>query len=324
MVSRHDDLTAGVGEHGGSSKTPVPTSTLVIHPGALGDVLLAVPALRALGAGPDRRVILAAQPRIGALLAALGVIDAHVPVDALGLEALFVTDPTRRPRLPPAGRVVCWFGARDPTFVARLRELAPGAVVASPVGDGRPVWRHLLDTVEAGAGDWCAPIEVPPAARAGGAELLGGLGADGLPPRLFVHPGAGGATKRWPVEAFAQAIVTIVARVRVNVVVHQGPADAEAADALRRHLGSDAAWLMDPALPALAGALAHASVFLGNDSGVSHLAAAVGVPSLVLFDARNLRWRSWWAGARSQVVTLSTAVPGEVAAVVDALAAMLP
>jgi ADP-heptose:LPS heptosyltransferase len=299
-------------------------ATLAVHPGALGDVLLAVPALRALRAGAGGPLVVAAQPRIGALLEALEVVDGHVGFEGLGLDALFVDDPARAPRLPPLGRLVCWFGARDPVFVRRLTALVPGAVVGPPVGDGAPVWTHLLATVGAGAGEWCAPLVVPPAVRAAGAVALADAGADAPPPWLFVHPGAGGAAKRWPAEAFARAVVTLAARKRMNVVVHQGPADAEAAAALRRHLGAGVVWLVEPPLPALAGALAHAGLYLGNDSGVSHLAAALGVPGLVLFDARHLAWRPWWAGARWRTVTLAEVVRDEVEAVVADLAAMLP
>jgi ADP-heptose:LPS heptosyltransferase len=299
------------------------SATLAVHPGALGDVLLAVPALRALRAEAAGRLLLAAQPRIGALLETMQLVDGHVGFDALGLDALFVDDPARAPRLPPLGRLVCWFGARDPVFVRRLTALVPGAVVASPVGDETSVWTHLLATVGAGAGEWCAPLVVPPAVRAAGAAALADAGADAPPPWLFVHPGAGGVAKRWPGEAFARAIATLAARKRMNVVVHQGPADAEAAAALRRHLGAGVVWLVEPALPALAGALAHAALYLGNDSGVSHLAAALGVPGLVLFDARHLAWRPWWPGARWRTVSLTEVVPAEVEEVVADLAAML-
>ena len=296
--------------------------TLAIHPGALGDVLLAVPALRALRASAQG-VVLAAQPRIGELLEALGVVDRHVAFDSLGLDALFVDDTARPPRLPPLARVVCWFGARDPGFVRRLTALVPGAVVATPSGDGGPVWKHLLDSVGAGPGEWCEPVPVPDPVRELGAETMAAAGADGPPPWLVVHPGAGSAAKRWPADAFARAIVTLAAHRRLNVLVHQGPADAEPAAALRRHLGAGAAWLVEPTLPALAGVLARAHAYLGNDSGVSHLAAALGVPALVLFDARHLAWQPWWSGARPRRVTLTAAVPDEVAAVIAELAEML-
>ena len=298
------------------------TPALAIHPGALGDVLLAIPALRALRAASGR-VTLAAQPRIGALLETLELIDGHVAFDALGLEALFVDDDARRPRLPPFTRLVCWFGARDPVFVRRLTALVPGALVAPSTGGGQRIYEHLLATVAAPVGDWCVPVVLPAAVRALGTETLAAAGADAPPPWLFVHPGAGSAGKCWPAEAFARAIVTLAGRARMNVVVHQGPADAEAAAALRRHVGAGVVWLVEPTLPALAGALAQARVYLGNDSGVSHLAAALGVPALILFNERHLAWRSWQPGARARLVTLGEAVPDEVAAVVDELLAML-
>ncbi|HXH82722.1 MAG TPA: hypothetical protein VNN07_07310, partial [Candidatus Tectomicrobia bacterium] len=78
--------TPGEGEPPGAT-APV---ALAIHPGALGDVLLAVPALRALRARGPERVVLAAQPRLGALLTTLGVVDGATTVEALALDALFV------------------------------------------------------------------------------------------------------------------------------------------------------------------------------------------------------------------------------------------
>ncbi|MGH7278709.1 MAG: hypothetical protein ACREJG_08470, partial [Candidatus Rokuibacteriota bacterium] len=90
--------------------------TLAIHPGALGDVLLAIPALRSLRAR-DGAVVLAAQPRIGALLVALGEVDRTVAFDSLRLEALFADDAGMpAAMLGQAGRVVCWFGAGDAAF----------------------------------------------------------------------------------------------------------------------------------------------------------------------------------------------------------------
>ena len=97
-----------------------PRRLLVIHPGALGDVLQAVPALRALrGNAGDGQVSLAAQPRLARLLAGAGVVDEALSFDALGLSALFADDP-----VPPAlaarlggfDAVVSWFGARVPSY----------------------------------------------------------------------------------------------------------------------------------------------------------------------------------------------------------------
>jgi glycosyl transferase family 9 (putative heptosyltransferase) len=294
---------------------------LAIHPGALGDILLAVPALRALRAQAGQ-VVLAAQPRIGALLQTLGVIDRHVAFDSLGLDALFVNDASRAPRLPAASRVVCWFGARDATFARRLTALAPGAVVAPPAPAGGTVWEHLLGTVDAG-GSGCEAIEPTEALRSLGLETMLSARADGPSPWLVVHPGAGSAAKCWPAEAFARVVTRLAAGARMNVLVHQGPADGGAVAALRRHLGAGVVWLVEPGLPALAGVLAHARAYLGNDSGVSHLAAALGVPGLVLFDPRNLPWRPWWPGIGVRPVTLTETREADVAGVLEDMAPCL-
>jgi glycosyl transferase family 9 (putative heptosyltransferase) len=286
-------------------------------------VLLAIPALRALRAG-RAPLALAAQARIAGLLQILGVVDEAISFDSLGLDVLFTEDArARAPRLERFDRLVCWFGARDPVFTRRVLALMPDAVVAPSVKPGCAVWEHLLATVGAPAGEWRAPLVPPEAVRGLGAEALAAAGMDGPRPWLLVHPGAGSPAKQWPAEAFARVITTLAARARMNVLVHQGPADAAAVTALGAHIGDGAVRLVEPSLPALAGALGQAALFLGNDSGVSHLAAALGVPSVVLYDARHLGWRPWWEGARVRTVTLTAVVADEVAAVVDDLLGLL-
>lgn len=292
---------------------------LAVHPGALGDVLLAVPALRALRERHGT-VMLAAQPRIADLLHSLGVVDEACAFDRLGLDALFVDDAARA-RLPDARRVVCWLGARDPAFTRRLCEQAPSVTVAPSVGDG-VVWEHLLRTAAPGAHAAVDPIVLPAALRQAGRDLLHNAGWDGESRLLIVHPGAGSAAKRWPVHGFASAVDAVAADHALTVAVHQGPADAEPVAALVRQLAAPLV-LEEPSLPALAGALAHAAAYVGNDSGVSHLAGTVGIPAVVLFVAANLRWRPWSATARPVMVDATRVRSEDAAAVVDALTDIL-
>jgi len=273
----------------------VETGFLVIHPGALGDVLQAVPALRGLRAvAPAAPITFVGQPRLAHLLVELGVAQRARPFDGFGLEALFADAPTPSALADAVGRmpyVVSWYGSRDETYRRRLRALAVRAIVAPPVpDDDTPVWRHLLGTL-AGWG-LAIPERVEPLPAP--ALAAGDAPADARRPRLVVHPGSGGDWKRWPVERFAEVIRGLRARRALDVLVHQGPADAEPAQRLLALLEGDAAVLREPDLPRLAAVLGAAAAYLGGDSGVSHLAAAVGVPSVILFPPETYRrWTPW-------------------------------
>ncbi len=301
--------------------------TLAIHPGALGDVLLAIPALRALKSlAPADELVLAAPPRIGALLTALGVVDRSLGFDALRLDALFVDDESsaRLELLADVARVVCWFGARDPVFVRRLSRLAPETIVAPAVGAADVlVWEYLLATVEAPAGNWCRPVTVPSALADTGGRALRAIGWEGGAPLVMIHPGAGSDAKRWPPEGFARVIERMRERVGTAVVIHEGPADREAVATLSSHLRPPACVLRNPPLDVLAGALTHVAAFLGNDSGVSHLAAAVGAPAVILFLEANLAWRPWSLTTRPLVVSTAPLERGDGDAVAAALMLLL-
>lgn len=270
------------------------TGFLVIHPGALGDVLQAVPALRGLRAVmPAAPITFVGQPRLGRLLVELAVVQEARTFDGFGLEALFVdapTPPALTDAVTRASHVVSWFGSRDETYCRRLRTLATRAIVAPPVpDDDTPVWRHLLGTLAAwdlAIPERVEPLRAPPLPA-------GDASADGRP-RLVVHPGSGGDWKRWPVERFAEVIRALRQRGAFEVLVHQGPADAEPAQRLVALLEGDATVLLRPELPRLAAVLGACRAYLGGDSGVSHLAAAVGAPSVVLFPpATYRRWTPW-------------------------------
>jgi len=276
----------------------VESRILIIHPGALGDVLQAVPALRGLrAAAPGGRLVFAGQPRLGRLLAALGVVDEARAFDGLGLEALFTDEPAPLALAAFLGgftRVVSWFGSREPTYVARLGALGADAIVARPVpDDDTPVWRHLIATLPAsGLAERDAVAPVHPAARPPAAAAL------------VIHPGSGGAWKQWPAERFAEAIAAVATRHALPVVVHQGPADRAAVEALLARLDAPVERLVEPELPELAAALSLARAYLGGDSGVSHLAAAVGAPSVILFPPAHLPlWAPWSPTARPIAMT---------------------
>jgi ADP-heptose:LPS heptosyltransferase len=124
---------------------------------------------------------------------------------------------------------------------------------------------------------------------------------------LVIQPGSGGKKKRWASEGFAQAARWWKSHKNRHVLILLGPAEEEEED-LWRQVGEVEKEL---SLCQLAALLSRADVYLGNDSGVSHLAGAVGARGTVLFGpTRPQQWRPL-GGALSVLhnVQYRTAIP---------------
>jgi ADP-heptose:LPS heptosyltransferase len=253
---------------------------LVLRPGALGDTLLAVPALRALREAFGS-VTLAANGAAARLLASLDEVDHGLAFDDPSLTWLF------RPGDAPAVDVVAWMAA----VPRRVTLLAP----SRPPAMDRHCARYLLETLQplGIALDWDeSPLQVT---RRDSDEVL-------------VHPGSGSPAKNWPPERFAQLIRILDAPVRLVV----GEADEQAAAAVDAALGRRLPRLEQPPLEELAARLTGCRAYVGNDSGVSHLAGLCGTRTVALFGPSDpLVWRP--LGPDVRVATFETA-PEEVAA----------
>ena len=128
-------------------------------------------------------------------------------------------------------------------------------------------------------GDPPGMLSVPDPAKAWGREWLETRGA--ACGAVAVHPGSGGRRKCWPAERFAE----VAAGLGRPVVLLEGPADAEACRAFRDRAASPlrVARAGGLSVPQAAALVAGCGLFLGNDSGMSHLAAALGVPTVAVF-----------------------------------------
>jgi ADP-heptose:LPS heptosyltransferase len=100
-----------------------------------------------------------------------------------------------------------------------------------------------------------------------------------LPDRfLAVHPGSGSPAKTWPADRFGEVVDALGVE---RFLLVEGPADAAAAAPLRARRGAVLARGLGTRV--LGAALARAAAFVGNDSGVTHLAAAWGAPTVAIF-----------------------------------------
>ena len=120
-------------------------------------------------------------------------------------------------------------------------------------------------------------------------------------PLAVIHPAAAFETKQWATERFAQVAENLASR-GFAIVAITASTEAHVADGLTRYATVPVTAFTDLSLPEVAALLSRARLFVGNDSGIAHMAAAVGAPSVVVFGSSNTaHWRPW-AHAAAEVV----------------------
>ena len=278
-----------------------PARILAARGGALGDFILTLPALFLLRRRwPDAAFHLMAAPAHAALAAAWGLADAHRsphdPAAAAFCHPQAPIDPAWAAWAGSFDLVVSWLPDAAGTMAARFAECGAQRFLQAshqPV-DGTPAWRSLAAPVAALTGLDAVPF-VRPRPR-----------PDAAAPRvLAVHPGSGGRTKIWPAARWLEALRQLHRNGDCDtflIVTGECETDSPAA-ALGPELaaaGIPVRTLHQPGLVALADALADCTLFTGHDSGVGHLAAASGVPCLLLFGPTD---RAVWAPPGASVVT---------------------
>ncbi len=265
-------------------------SLLAIHPGALGDVILLGHLLR----GMEGHKTLVAGGEKADLLAGMGIVDAAMDYDSLPMEDVFGEAPLTVGRLSRKvgkhERIVSFMGADDERVQRRLREASgAGSAVFLPVrppvewnGHIVELWASRMgegDRVQLPSPAWHVPSLWTDLAAA----ALSEAGRTTGEPFAVIHPGAGSPAKCWPLERFG-AIADALEEEGLEVVVALGPVERERwGDEALRSFPQEVLLLDCPPLATLAGALAGAELYVGNDSGTSHLAAAVGTNTLALF-----------------------------------------
>jgi heptosyltransferase-2 len=282
--------------------TDAPAKILIRLPNWLGDILLARRMLHGLRAArPDARLFAVAPPALLDLLAPEGLFERIHPwsverdVRNGCLAAVRDFGPEVALVLPPSfsSALFAWrSGARRRVGYA---EGVRSFLLTHRLGRGARGDRHLSEEylaigAAAGALDATPPDLAP--ARAGAAEPLIAA-APGLVGRPLAVLGPGaiyGPAKRWSAERFA-ALGRILGARGFGVAVCGTTAEREVCDAVAAGAGTHAtSFAGGTDLPALTALCASAALAVCNDSGLAHLAAATGTPTLALFGSTSSAW----------------------------------
>jgi ADP-heptose:LPS heptosyltransferase len=268
--------------------------SLVIHPGAMGDLILSLPALSCLQRQwPEGHVVLAANTDFS-LAVAQSVAADFLSLSSLPMPGLFTAGEISAEDFAfwrSFDRVLSWTGAADPDFVRRLNKVHPRALVV-PWRPSAGEARHVSELFLASLAPWitcnhnCGPADIH-LGKDYEKQAERKLTALEMEPHhrfIAVHPGAGNSMKRWPMDRYKKLIYELL-RIRSDMIlIIEGPAEVGLASEIAQGLdGSRVRKVEGVSAGVLAGIIARSDGYIGNDSGVSHLAAAVGVPSLVLF-----------------------------------------
>jgi heptosyltransferase-2 len=255
---------------------------LVVRAGALGDVLLLRRAVAILRRA-YRRVLLIAPGPSGAALVGPGPseVDELYAWERSDLAALLADDAPRgalRERLRRVGLAVVYSQSAD--LAHHLGLVVPRVVRHDPAPPGglhASQWlTRPLDGLGLGVASGDLEPILPTEDEDNEARKLLALLPEDF---LAIHPGSGSPRKNWPTERFA-ALLDALTLQRPWLLV-EGPADTAAAAPLSCRPGV----VVARSLPArvLGAVLARAGLFIGHDSGVSHLAASWGAPTLAMF-----------------------------------------
>jgi heptosyltransferase III len=260
----------------------------IIHPGGLGDWILAWPAILCLRRLlPEHRF--AGIGRIGLVRLAVrfGIIDRAMDGESRKWTGFWSGENLPEGESGPDG-VALWLADAGP--IARLigRTCGLPVSVIDPLPPDRRIHaaRHACESIRR-----FLPIEIPDDLAAGFPDRAS------LGRRAFIHPGSGGLKKCHSPEFYRRIADVLQGRGFERPVVLLGPAEAERGWAER----FDGMERVTPDSPTgLADRLSSAALYTGNDSGPSHLAAFMGIPSLVFYRStdptiwgalgRRVRW----------------------------------
>ncbi len=267
---------------------------LLIHAGALGDFILALRVVEALRQPGMAGVTVLGRPEIASIAVECGVVDAVLDLNQGGYHALFTADaplplPVRQ-NLQGISLAVDMLGGPGSVVSERLGELGVCRVVGIDACP-RPDWaghisdQWLHDLADSGITSDPGPPRIRiPDARAREARAAA-LRSCEPPANLFavLHPGSGSKYKCWPLDNYVSLAGMLRAKGWACIVL-LGPVEVERySPAEMSLLHAAGPVLHDHSLSGAAALLAAADVYIGNDSGVSHLAAAVGASTVSIF-----------------------------------------
>jgi heptosyltransferase-3 len=272
---------------------------VVMRPGAIGDCLLVFPILAALRikyAHAHPHITFIGQPLVLPFAKDWGLADETYSdldfqwndlVSEAGIQQTAFLDRAR-----DADLFIFWWWFRDAEepILAKQSLLNAGAkeVIAASGFPRADTTTHIVNYLAGPLGlhnlqpEYIAPLH----ARQNSSPLTH--------PPIAIHIGASDTMRVWPAASYATVINRLL-RLGHSILLLVGPSDTEQFNNIHRRLSSPSRAdqlmvLKNAPLSEVANRLKQCACFLGNDSGMAHLASMLGIPTIVLFLPRHVRY----------------------------------
>jgi heptosyltransferase III len=272
---------------------------LVIRGGAIGDFIVTLPVLAALRKQfPSARIELVAYERVAGLALRSGLADGWRPIESRGLAGFYARNGVLEPEWLDyfAGFPIVISHLFDPDQIFRtnVQKSCQGQFIQSIHRPDENLPVHATEQL-------LKPLERLAIFDADPEPTL----AIGKPDQkrskfIAIHPGSGSESKNWPITRWQELLSKRVAERDEHFLVIAGEADHARLGPIATTIPEDRRTiLLNRPLVEVSEALSRACFFIGHDSGITHLAAAVGLPGIALWGTTNDRvWRPRSEGIR--------------------------
>jgi len=290
---------------------------LVIRGGAIGDFILTLPALAALRQQfPEAHLEVLGYPHIIELAVAGGLVDRAQSIEARALAAFFARNGELSEDMADYfsefDLIVSYLYDPDYVFQTNVGRCSFAQFIGAPhrpdehLGiSASKIFLKPLERLAIFEADYVPRLQIGDSQTVyGGPEQLEqkSAGIRKTPPWVALHPGSGSETKNWPEASWADLLQDLVNLTDYQLLVVGGQAEGERLQRLTAALPPCRSRIaQNLPLAELGRLLQTCSAFVGHDSGISHLAAALGLPGLVLW-AQTVE--SVWRPPSPKVVVL--------------------
>jgi heptosyltransferase-2 len=262
----------------------------VIRGGAIGDFILTLPALKALReAYPNAHIEILGYKQIAALTDNRFYADRVRSIESGLLSRFFGKDADHLPAefakyFAEFDLIISYLYDPDLIFESNLKRSGARKIVRGPakIVNSSHAARQLAESVEKlglPISDFAPKLYPSSEDRHRAQEFLAGLAT----PIVAFHPGSGSENKNWPLQNWIDLGNHFLGNIDGSLVIVSGEADQDQIRQLESIWPNPRVrFAKDLTLPDLA-AVIEKTIFLGHDSGISHLAAAVGASCILLF-----------------------------------------